>query len=646
MHSEDRHGAGAVTGHNARGADHHVDCCCDVDIHIDSRGDVNIYNCAPSSAVGPSDCPPCPPPRGTCIPVAAGAKHKLSREQKLGSLVDGMAVPSSIAAGVIHMMRRFLLDKSPANPLETSAFATFGKISRDLLTCTLAAIDAATPGLGSRLFAQSLLGDPTQPLDEAALTTALGQEIVQRIGVQVFGDPNGLDQERPGRVRVFEPQAGEEIQPNQVLICRINDLRTGYFVPAVTAGDYLPAEIQHDCAVQIVDGQPQVVCQVRTTDCPGNSLPGGAVCGRVLDVAFGDGLVLEGVNYFSVDAKVRFSDKQTGNPVRDVDTHVWGDLDTPVTEVVNGETRLINDCRVHDRLTFTVPDDLAPGIYMFQVVVPNITGVAALGAELISNGEYVNVLPAPTTRFEIGTESILARKETSPGWWGSDEVGLHTMASALDANLQLVDLPDFADPSKRATTQEQRFKDLQNVDFDSGTRRDITRKVFAPDKQILGMLLVVLGDEIDSQHAYDAQITSNWDYFVDLVKDQLPYISGAVAGAGGDLLKNFSGTKAILEGVALLVLAGIDGLIAWWAPADPIIRDAIALSVNDLATLTSANAPPPDPRHFTSENGIVVRVNETVPPVKLPLEYHEVREYDCAAQDSLYEITYRFSRVA
>lgn len=75
-------------------------------------------------------------------------------------------------------------------------------------------------------------------------------------------------------------------------------------------------------------------------------------------------------------------------------------------------------------------------------------------------------------------------------------------------------------------------------------------------------------------------------------------------------------------------------------------QDAIALSVNDLATLTSANAPPRDPRHFTSESGIVVRVNETIPPVKLPPEYHEVREYVSAAQGSRYEITYRFSRVA
>lgn len=29
---------------------------------------------------------------------------------------------------------------------------------------------------------------------------------------------------------------------------------------------------------------------------------------------------------------------------RDVPAHVWGDRDTPVTETVNGQDRLINDC--------------------------------------------------------------------------------------------------------------------------------------------------------------------------------------------------------------------------------------------------------------------------------------------------------------
>ena len=97
------------------------------------------------------------------------------------------------------------------------------------------------------------------------------------------------------------------------------------------------------------------------------------------DVAQGDGVVLEGVNYFSVDAKVRFIDNQTGVTVRDVDAFVRGDVDMLVTEIRNEETVLINDCRVHDQLIFQVPIDLAPGIYQIQVFVPNITGISAFG---------------------------------------------------------------------------------------------------------------------------------------------------------------------------------------------------------------------------------------------------------------------------
>jgi hypothetical protein len=44
-----------------------------------------------------------------------------------------------------------------------------------------------------------------------------------------------------------------------------------------------------------------------------------------------------------------------------------------------------------------------------------------------------------------------------------------------------------------------------------------------------------------------AQITSNWDYFVDLVKAELPYISSAVGGAGLHRLRKFSSMKLILD---------------------------------------------------------------------------------------------------
>jgi hypothetical protein len=608
--------------------------CCDIDIRIDSRGDVNIYNCSTPSGTGtspPPTCPPCFPPYGACLPVIPGAKHKLSRDYKLAQLANGVRVPSSLAAGTMHMMRRFLLGKTATNPLEAAAFATLGRMSRDILSCTIAAFDAVPPGQRNRLFAQSLILDPDQPIDGATLSAAVAQEIVQRVGVQVFGDPQGADQERPGRMRVYEPQPEDFF--SQVRICTVNGLRTANFIPPINIDNYLPAEIQRDCEPKIVDGQAQVVCQVRTTDCPGNTLQ--SVCAVVPNIALGDGVVLQGVNYFSVDAKVRFTDKQTGIAVRDVDAHVWGDVDTPVTEVINGNTVLINDCRVQDRLTFQVPNDLAPAVYEIQVVVPNITGISVFGPELVSNFEFINVIPSPTARFQIVTESITARQETSPAWLGSDEVGLHTLAFPFDLNFQPIE-----------PLQEQKFKDIQDVDFDSGTRRDITRKVFEHDQPILGMLIVVLGDEIDSQRAYDKEITSSTDFFIDLVQREWTGIAGELAGGLGVLAKFGIKVAIIATVIVLAVTAGIDALYALWAPADPIIRDSIGLSVTDLATLTSANAPAPDPTTFTAENGIVVNVNKTIPPVKLPLEYHETREYVSDAQDSRYEITYRFSHVA
>ena len=42
----------------------------------------------------------------------------------------------------------------------------------------------------------------------------------------------------------------------------------------------------------------------------------------------------------------------------------------------------------------------------------------------------------------------------------------------------------------------------------------------------------------------------------------------------------------------------------------------------------------------------MVNVNKTIPPLKLPLEYHETREYVSDDQDSRYEITYRFNHVS
>ena len=612
--------------------------CCDIQLHIEKSGDVHIHNCCceqqPKKKCDDTKPPtPCEDPVGTCIPVAAGAKHKLGRDYKMNQFAGSMRVPSAIAASTVHMARRFVAGKSPGSPLETKAFPLFEKISREMLSCTIKGFDSIPVRQHTRIFASLPLG-PDDPMDEGTLVTALSAEIKKRVSDAVFQNVNAAEEERPGSIRVFKP-GGEDFF-TQVRICRVNGLRTANFIPALNPGDYLPGEIQQDCAPVIVNGQPQVVCQVRTTDCPGTILPGN-VCGRVVEIGAGDGVILEGVNYFSVDAIVRFTDRETGAVLREVDAHVFGDLDTPVTEVINGETRLINDCRVHDKATFQVPADLPPRVYQIQVVVPNITGIPEFGPTIASNFEFIRVMPPVTARFQIVTEKIRARQETSPSWLGSDEVGLRTLSMPLflDGN--------FGDP------QEQKFKDIQDDDFDSGTQRDITRNVFTHNQPILAMVMTVLGHEIDSQRAYDEEITSRMDFFVDLIKEQAGFIKAGIAALGGlSALTKLGWTGVWIAAIAAVVTLGIDIIVALWAPADPIIRDNFGLTAVDLDILTNANFPAPAPFTFKTEGpgDISVNVSKSIPAEKIPLQYRETREYVSGSEDSRYELSYRYNRTA
>lgn len=604
------------------------ECGCHVSISIDCSGDVNINTHCTSESKPEPPSSQCYPPIGACMPVVPGAKHKQSREQKLAKLAAGVRVPSAFAAAAMHLTRRFVAGRPAANALEQDVFAILAKMPRDFLACTVDAFDTMSPAQRTRLFAPSLAFGVDQPIGAAELSQALAAEIVQRAGEALFDDPDAGEQERPGRVRLYRPQ-GEDFF-NQVRICRINDIRTANFIPAIDIADRLPGEIQRDCSPQIVNGQVQVVCQDRTSNCDGHSL--GPVCARVLDIAQGEAVTLEGVNYFNVDAKVRLQNR-SGTIIRNVDAHIWGDIDTPVTEQVNGETRLVNDCRVRDRIVFRVPEDLTPGLWQIQVAVPNTSGIAELGTEILSNVEFINVLVPETARFQIAVDSIIARQETSPDWFGSDEVGLQTLAAALDRDLNPVVL---VPPDNTILSQQIRG------DFDSGTRRNPARTVFDHDQSIGALILVVLGDEIDSEKFYSGELSSRLALFGAVIATEFAAAATAFKIAGLTLA-GLSTLGLIATGIGAAVLVGIAVVIALWAPADPIIRDSFGLSVNDLATLTSVSTPAPDPRSFTSDEGIVVNVNKTIPPEKLPFQYRETREY--VGDDSRYELIYRFNRL-
>ena len=53
--------------------------------------------------------------------------------------------------------------------------------------------------------------------------------------------------------------------------------------------------------------------------------------------------------------------------LREVPAQACGDGETPLTERIEEQDRLILDCRAHDRLAFQIPADLAPGVYAARV---------------------------------------------------------------------------------------------------------------------------------------------------------------------------------------------------------------------------------------------------------------------------------------
>ncbi len=301
------------------------DAGCRIDIQIKSQGDVNIYNCTAPAPRGE----PCPPPKddhvcppiapGACVPVSLGSKPKQSRRRKLDKLLANTRVPSALGASFFHLTRRYLASKTAANVLEERAFATLRRLSPDLqlvLACARDSFDSLSTSERDRLFVSDLLGDIDKPIEIAQLTQAFAREIVQNVGIQVFGDSRCPTEEHAGQVRT-PPFPGGETFDTAVHICRINGLRTGSFLPPLAPGEYTPEELQQRCHVVLEGNQPKLVCEVQTTDCPGGSVSG--ACLRVQEIEAGKAVLLEGVNFSSVDTKVRLTDVATFTIVREID---------------------------------------------------------------------------------------------------------------------------------------------------------------------------------------------------------------------------------------------------------------------------------------------------------------------------------------
>jgi hypothetical protein len=296
----------------------------------------------------------------------------------------------------------------------------------------------------------------------------------------------------------------------------------------------------------------------------------------------------------------------------------------------------IRDARVHDRLTFRVPDDLPPGGYAIQIVMPNVSGIPELGDPILSNLQFLQVVPPDTARFTITSETLTAIEETSPAFFGSDEVRVRVRAYPVTASL-----------TELLLGEEQAFDSPEFGDVDSGDVRDMTAVLFAHQAPIDAMFMSILGFEIDSETAYREQINTFTDAFLHYLKLALAAIGtglGAAALAIGikDLL-----ALGLAHPIVLLIAAAIVVTVllflANWAPADQIIDDSIGLTAFDLTALTSVEVPLPAPSEYVTHSGIRVLVT---PLEKVPTQYRERREYISDKEDSRYEIVLRYNRVA
>ena len=194
---------------------------------------------------------------------------------------------------------------------------------------------------------------------------------------------------------------------------------------------------------------------------------------------------------------------------------------------------------------------------------------------------------------------------------------------------------------------EQAFDSPEFGDMDSGDVRNMAAVLFSHQEPIDGVVMTIMGFEIDSETAYEEQINSFTDAFLHYLKIALvAIVAGGAAGAFAigikDLLKLGLKHPIILAIAAAVVLVVILFLAAW-APADPIIADSIGFTANDLAALTSADFPLPQQSEYPSEHDIMVKV---FPLEKTPTQYKERREYVSEAEESRYEITLRYNRVA
>jgi len=224
--------------------------------------------------------------------------------------------------------------------------------------------------------------------------------------------------------------------------------------------------------------------------------------------------------------------------------------------------------------------------------------------------------------------------KTSPASFGSDEVGIKILA-----------VPLFPDLTGGDVQEPNGGEPIRFGDVDSGETRGMDHLLFSHQQPIAGAALSIMGFEVDGEEAFERQIESFIEASVEILKDQLEFLLDHLKEVGSVIEKLAeSGLTGLIAGaIAVAVVLAIDVFVALWAPADLIIEDAIGPTTLDLVQLTSVNFPLPLPSEHITPQGIKVKVT---PLDKITQQYRERREYISDDEESRYEITLRYTRVA
>jgi hypothetical protein len=184
---------------------------------------------------------------------------------------------------------------------------------------------------------------------------------------------------------------------------------------------------------------------------------------------------------------------------------------------------------------------------------------------------------------------------------------------------------------------------IRFTDVDSGETRAMDHVLFSHQQPIAGAALSIMGFEIDGEEAFERQIDSFTEAFIEILKDQLDFLKDKLDLEDIEKLKDLGKKGLIALAIAVAVVLVIDVFVALWAPADLIIEDAIGPTTQDLVQLTSVNFPLPLPSEHVTPQGIKVKVT---PLEKIPQQYRERREYISDDEESHYEIVLRYNRLA